>query len=111
MEAIVQATNPRSTMEKMKNGRRKRRSIDYPKANLGDVRLMTVMISPNSLNLFSWVEQRIAMVPPKVKSQLPNTDVKVEEKIVKGGVVREYVKKPKNLMFVHNMKIKFQLYY
>ncbi|GKB60063.1 hypothetical protein Tco_0916249 [Tanacetum coccineum] len=46
-----------------------------------------------NLYLFSWVEQRIAMVPPKVKSQLPNTDVKVEEKIVKGEVVEEHIEK------------------
>ncbi|GJX11075.1 RNA-directed DNA polymerase [Tanacetum coccineum] len=34
-----------------------------------------------NLYLFSWVEQRIAMVPPKVTPQLPRPKVKVEEKI------------------------------
>ncbi|GJZ90572.1 transposon ty3-I gag-pol polyprotein [Tanacetum coccineum] len=46
-----------------------------------------------NLCLFSWEERKIAMVSPKVTPQLPKSEVKVEEKIVKAEVVDEHIKK------------------
>ncbi|GJY18190.1 putative nucleotidyltransferase, ribonuclease H, partial [Tanacetum coccineum] len=64
----IRPTNPRSTMEELKNERRKRRRIE-----------------------------RIARVPPKVTPQLPKPEVKVEEKIVKAEVVEDHIEKIQDL--------------
>ncbi|GJT80134.1 hypothetical protein Tco_1054476, partial [Tanacetum coccineum] len=50
-----------------------------------------------NLYLFSWEGRRIAMVSPKVTPQLPNSEVKVEEKIVKAEVVDEHIEKIQDL--------------
>ncbi|GKD76976.1 hypothetical protein Tco_1339597 [Tanacetum coccineum] len=50
-----------------------------------------------NLYFFSWEGRRIAMVPPKVTPQLPKPDVKVEEKIVKAGVVDDHIEKIQDL--------------
>ncbi|GJR71516.1 hypothetical protein Tco_0083881 [Tanacetum coccineum] len=41
--------------------------------------------------------RRIAMVPPKIKPQLPKPEVKVEEKIMKAEVVDEHIEKIQDL--------------
>ena len=46
-----------------------------------------------NLYFFSWDGRRIAMVPSKVKPQLPKPEVKREEKISNDKVIEEYVEK------------------
>nr|GEW65391.1 RNA-directed DNA polymerase, eukaryota [Tanacetum cinerariifolium] len=46
-----------------------------------------------NLYIFSGEGRRIAMVPPKVTSQLPKPEVKIEENIVKAKVVDEHIEK------------------
>ncbi|GJU17315.1 transposon ty3-I gag-pol polyprotein [Tanacetum coccineum] len=50
-----------------------------------------------NIYLFSWEGMRIAMVPPKVTLQLPKSEVKVEEKIMKAEVVDEHIEKIQDL--------------
>nr|GEU63691.1 hypothetical protein [Tanacetum cinerariifolium] len=88
LEAIVQATNPHSTMEELRNRRRKRRRIEPWRCEVNgkyDVK--------RNLYIFSWEGRKIAMVPPKVTPQLPKPEVRVEEKIVKAEVVEDHIEK------------------
>nr|GEV79699.1 RNA-directed DNA polymerase [Tanacetum cinerariifolium] len=65
-----------------------------------------------NLYLFSWEGKRIAMVSPKVKPQLPKSEVKVEEKTVKAEVVDEHVEKIQDLQSYkeHDEKISTLLF-
>ncbi|GJU05235.1 transposon ty3-I gag-pol polyprotein [Tanacetum coccineum] len=56
---------------------------------------LKILINNSNLYLFSWEGMRIAMVPLKVTPQLPNLEVKVEEKIVKAEEYGRRVKKYK----------------
>ncbi|GJU00763.1 hypothetical protein Tco_1111101 [Tanacetum coccineum] len=84
--------NPRSTMEELKNGKRKIRRIEpwrYEVNGKYDFK--------QNLYFFSWKGKRIAMVPPIVIPQLPKPKVKVEEKILKAEVVDEHIEKSQDL--------------
>nr|GEV09583.1 transposon Ty3-I Gag-Pol polyprotein [Tanacetum cinerariifolium] len=79
LKAIVQATNPHSTMKELKNGKRKRRRKHWRCEVNGKYDFK------RDLYLFSWERRRTAMVPPKVTPQLP----KPERKSIKDKVRRE----------------------
>nr|GEW86961.1 hypothetical protein [Tanacetum cinerariifolium] len=56
------------------------------------------------------VEENIDMVPPKVTPQLRKHKVKVEEKIVKSEVFEDHIKETKTFKVINNMMTTFHLY-